>query len=59
MAVLLWAAISEASPVKRPLAEDKSAVALPRQSSGSDTTSVDDDGAYFRVLFKHSLIRFI
>lgn len=42
MAVLLWAAVSEASPVKRQNA-DQTSVAMPRQSGGSAAQAVDED----------------
>lgn len=43
MAVLLWAAISDASPLKRQNTDEQSAVAMPRQSGSSSAAAVDDD----------------
>lgn len=56
MAVLLWAAVSEASPVKRQQA-DQTSVAVPRQSGGSAAQAVDedDDGKFLDLLKKGSI----
>lgn len=43
MAVLLWAAVSEASPVKRQLAGEEKSVAMPRQAGSSSAAAAVDD----------------